>query len=273
MLAAKFKAARITAHNALRNTAHKQGVEMKILIHLVAIVAALSGCAAVSPSSSPNIPAVVTSEQVVERGYTLKKEQVAFVGGTIARVKDYRVEKTTRQGSIHASQDFSLFYPIFGPTVFVKSTDVIPIVGTTERDGIVYRLISLPSVPLVKLLITSDGRLEGGGLGLGNSRMGYNYTTNPGGITFQADTSTSAVSTAGYLNFELLYSGVTKDSIRILYREYTQQDLARPAFSQEVVYERDASTIRFRNVLIRVFAATGEQIRFAVLEDGYPPQK
>jgi len=39
------------------------------------------------------------------------------------------------------------------------------------------------------------------------------------------------------------------------------------------VYERDASTIRFRNVLIRVFAATGEQIRFAVLEDGYPPQK
>ena len=103
--------------------------------------------------------------------------------------------------------------------------------------------------------------------------MGYNYSTDPPGVVFQPDTSTSTVSSAGYLNFELVYSGVTKDSVRLLYREYTQQDLVRPAFSQDVVYERDASTIRFRNVLIRVLQATGEQIRFVVLEDGYPPQK
>ena len=216
----------------------------------------LAGCASVSPATSPRTPPVVSSEQVVERSYTLGKEHVAFVGG-----------------SIHASRDFSLFYPILGPTVHVKTTDVIPIVGTTERDGATYRLISLPRVPSVKLLITDDGRLEGSGLGLGDARMGYNYSTDPPGVMFQPDTSTSTVSSAGYLNFELVYSGVTKDSVRLLYREYTQQDLVRPAFSQDVVYERDASTIRFRNVLIRVLQATGEQIRFAVLEDGYPPQK
>ena len=233
----------------------------------------LAGCATVAPATSPRTPPVISSEQVVERSYTLGKEQVAFVGSVIARVKDYRVEQTTRQGSMHASRDFSLFYPILGPTVQVKTTDVIPIVGTTERDGATYRLISLPRVPLVKLLITDDGRLEGSGLGLGNARMGYNYTTDPPGVTFRSDTSTSTVSSAGYLNFELVYSGVTKDSIRLLYREYTQQDLVRPAFSQDVVYERDASTIRFRNVLVRVLQATGEQIRFVVLEDGYPPQK
>ena len=102
---------------------------------LTVALSILAGCASVSPATSPRTPPVVSSEQVVERSYTLGKEHVSFVGGVIARVKDYRVEKTTRQGSIHASRDFSLFYPILGPTVHVKTTDVIPIVGTTERDG------------------------------------------------------------------------------------------------------------------------------------------
>lgn len=242
-------------------------------VMLTITLSVFAGCATVSPSTSPRTPPVVSSEQIVERSYKLGKEQVAFVGGVVARVKDYRVEKTARQGSMHASRDFSLFYPILGPTAQVKTTDVIPIVGTTERDGQTYRLISLPRVPLVKLLITDDGRLEGSGIGLGNARMGYNYSTNPPDVIFQPDTSTSTVSSAGYLNFELVYSGVTKDSIRLLYREYTQQDLVRPAFSQDVVYERDASTIRFKNILMRVLQATGEQIRYVVLEDGYPSQK
>lgn len=237
-------------------------------------LSALAGCATVSPTApSPRVQPVTTSEQVVERSYTLGKEQTAFVGGTMARVKDFRLETTTRQGSLHASQDFTLFYPVLGPTVHVKTTDVISVVGTTERNGVTYRLITLPGMSAVKLLLAWDGRLEGSGLGIGNSRMGYNYSTNPGGVAFRPDTSTSTVSSAGYLNFELIYSGVTKDSIRLLYREYTQSDMARPAFSQDVVYERDATSIRFRNMQIRVIQASGEQIRYAVLEDGYPPQK
>lgn len=188
----------------------------------------------------------------------------------MAKVKEYVLEKTPRQGSLYPSQDFSLFYPIFGPTAFVRSTELIPVVGFTERNGVSYRLISLPSVPQVRLLITKDGYLEGSGLGLRDSRLGYTYKTNPSDVIFRPDTTSSVVSRAGYLNFELIFTGVTKDSIRLLYREYTQQDLARPAFSQEAVYERDASTIRFRNILIRVISANGEQIRFVVIEDGYP---
>jgi len=216
---------------------------------------------------------VVTTENVVERSYTVGSEQAAFVGGSMARVKDYVVENTARQGAMHPSQDFTLFYPILGPRILVKTTDVIPIVGTTEQDGITYRLVSLPRVPLVKLLITDDGRFEGSGLGLGDARMGYNYSPNPPSVRLRSDFSTSSIRAAGYLNFELIYSGVTKDSIRLLYREYTQNDLVRPAFSQDLVYERDTEMIRFRNILIRVVQASGEQIRFVVLEDGYPPKK
>jgi hypothetical protein len=238
----------------------------------VAITAAiLGGCAGVKPASSPMTPPVTTSESIVERSYTIGQEQRAFVGGTIGRVKEYRLDKTSRQGALHASRDFTLFYPLLGPRVLVRTTDPIPIVGTTERDGQTYRLVALPQVPLVKLLIADDGRFEGSGLGLGNARMGYTYSPSPPDVTLRLDTSTTTVSSAGYLNYELVYSGATKDSIRLLYREYTRDDLIRPAFTQDLVYERGAPTIRFRNTLIRVIEATGEHIRYVVAEDDYPP--
>jgi hypothetical protein len=251
---------------------------MEKIVKTAALVFALgvlvSGCSTVAPGSAPVMTApVVSTEAVVERSYTLGAEQSAFVGGSIARVKDYLVEKTTRQGAMHASRDFTLFYPILGPRVFVNTTDVIPIVGTTERGGTTYQLVALPQVPLVKLLIRDDGSFEGSGLGLGDSRMGYSYSPEPSNVRLRSDSSTSSTRTPGNLNFELIFSGVTKDSIRLLYREYTQNDLARPAFSQDIVYERDAPTIRFRNILLRVVQVTGEQLKFVVLEDGYPPMR
>lgn len=240
------------------------------LCSLIAAAALASGCANVAqtPYSAP-APERAT-EHIVEKSYVVGKEASAFVGGTMARVKDYNIDKITRRGAMHASTDFTLFYPIIGPRVLIRTTDPIPIVGTTERDGVMYRLVALPQVPTVKLLITEDGRFEGSGLGLGNARMGYNYTPSPQDVQLRPDTSTSTLNTAaGFINFEIVYSGVTKDSIRLHYREYTPNDLVRPAFSQDLTYERDSPTIRFRNVLFRVIEATGERIRYIVLEDGY----
>lgn len=242
---------------------------------MVMTALALAGCASVAPQNAPMPAPTYSSEHVVERSYTLGREESAFVGGTLARVKDYTVNTVTRQGAIHASNDFTLFYPILGPRVLVRTTDPIRVVGTTERDGKAYRLVVLPHGPSsVRLLITDDGHFEGSGLGIGDARMGYNYSPDPPGVQLRPDTGSSVINTtAGYINFELVYSGATKDSIRLLYREFTASDLARPAFSQDLVYERDSPTIRFRNVLIKVLQATGEQLRYVVLDDGYPPQR
>ncbi len=244
---------------------------MRLCSLIAAAAAALAGGCANVAQTPYSAPAPERStEHIVEKSYVIGKEASAFVGGTMARVKDYNVDKVTRRGAMHASTDFTLFYPIIGPRVLIRTTDPVPIVGTTERDGVTYRLVALPQVPTVKLLITEDGRFEGSGLGLGDSRMGYNYTPSPPDVQLRPDTSTSTLNTkAGFINFEIVYSGVTKDSIRLHYREYTPNDLARPAFSQDLTYERDSPTIRFRNVLIRVIEATGERIRYIVLEDGY----
>jgi hypothetical protein len=121
---------------------------------------------------------------------------------------------------------------------------------------------------LVKLLITDDGHFEGSGLGLGNARMGYTYSPAPADVTLRPDSSTSTVSTAGFINYEIVYSGATKDSMRLLYREYTPQDLVRPAFTQDLVYERGSPTISFRNTLIRVLEASARRFVMSLYRTG-----
>ena len=56
----------------------------------------------------------------------------------------------------------------------------------------------------------------------------------------------------------------------MLYREYTPDDLARPAFTQTLSYAAGSNIIRFRNVRIEVATADNEKIEYTVVADGYP---
>jgi hypothetical protein len=67
----------------------------------------------------------------------------------------------------------------------------------------------------------------------------------------------------------LTYSGKQGSTIRILYREYSN-DYARPAFNQELTYDlTDNSIITFRNVRIGVIEANSSGITFMVLQHPY----
>jgi hypothetical protein len=70
--------------------------------------------------------------------------------------------------------------------------------------------------------------------------------------------------TMPFRKFELVYSGRTGDSIRIAYREYSPQDLARTAFFQELTYSVSEPVIRFRDLEITVSEATNSSIKFVV---------
>ena len=98
--------------------------------------------------------------------------------------------------------------------------------------------------------------------------MGWSYAPTPPNAKLVTD-STEAVETSnGYTNFELVYGGTSGDSIQILYREYTQSDLARPAFSQQLTYSKTAKRFRFQNIQIDVKQANNESITYTVISDG-----
>ena len=64
---------------------------------------------------------------------------------------------------------------------------------------------------------------------------------------------------------ELVYAGVSQNTISILYREF-QNDFARPAFSQELKYDlAQGNEIGFRGARFQVLKATNTSIRYKVL--------
>lgn len=65
---------------------------------------------------------------------------------------------------------------------------------------------------------------------------------------------------------ELIYSGKSGNTLRISYREYSN-DLARPAFFQDLTYNLNESKyIVFKNYKIHVLQASNSGIKFQVVE-------
>jgi len=68
--------------------------------------------------------------------------------------------------------------------------------------------------------------------------------------------------------YELIYSGKNDVSLNTTYREYTSDNLARPAFFQNLTYQANAKQIRFKDFVIQIHNVTNEQITYTILEDG-----
>lgn len=208
----------------------------------------------------------VEVERRADRSYQIGQEHEVFVGEPIVRLKDYFVQKTAT-AVMYPDKDFS-FRMLFKYEVAAQTP--LPIVETTEIDGVTYRAVRFPqpALGLVKFFVDSDGRF------LNTARTHINQKPKvkfePQDVTLRPGTLTTTDSSKGHRNLELVYGGVSGDEIRVAYREYTQDDLAKPAFSQELVYSLKAKKIRYRDIDIEVLSANNEKIRYRVIADGLP---
>jgi len=222
-------------------------------------------CAIATASSDVTVS---PTEHKVDRNYEIGVQQQAYVGDPIVKVRDYYVQQASRP-VLRADQPFTMKIPPFSTIRVGPESDWL-IEGTKERRGIQYRLAKLdqmgPAFGL-KFLITEDGRFEGSAINLGGSRMGFTYRPDPDNVRLLPVTATAVATAKGGTNFELVYFGTTGDAINIAYREYTPDDLARPAFSQNLVYSQKDRTIRFRDIVIEVASAGNQSITYTVVSD------
>lgn len=234
----------------------------------------LIGCAAVEPVSRTDYqPPEVSSQHRVVTTYELSVRKVAAVGERMLSVQDYH-EVVTRQRPneqrLEPTESFSMPMPPF-PSIDVRAGDSLWVRGTTERDGKTYRLVRLPGTAASQLLflVDDEGRFEGAAINAQRMPMGRTYRPQPESVRLEVASGTTSIDRSkGYTNFELIYNGRTRDSFQVLYREYTQNDLVRPAFTQTLVYDVDGTSIRFRNLHMEVEEASSEQLRFTVIADG-----
>lgn len=209
----------------------------------------------------------VGSEPVFKKNYELRRKQVVHVGQPIIAVKEYMVTRI-RAPRMRATTDFVIDQLGIVVVRGVANTDY-PVQGELTVGETVYTVVTLPPGfwGQFGVLIAPDGRIlnrllnPNGVLSLGG------YAVKPADVLFIPSFDEKIDTQAGYTNFELLYGGTDGKSLFITYREYTSEDIIRPAFTQNLVYEARSPSIRFRNARIEIHEATGERLVYTVVAD------
>lgn len=232
----------------------------------ILILLSLNSCA---PQIHSSIKIPIGSERIFDKNYEIDQKLAAYVGQPIIKVKDYNVNRFKAK-HMRASDDFV----ITGGMVTMsgdKYTDYA-VRGTTELNGKPYTVLNLPGSfgslqYIYSVRIGSDGSVHPKVLN-GNIVMVYSFTASPPYLRFTSSVEEEIDVEAGYLNYELIYGGTDGKTVTITYREYTSDNMAKPAFFQNLVYDESDKNIRFRDIVIQIHEATNEKIVFTVLSDG-----
>lgn len=227
---------------------------------LIALIANIGCCPNLQPFNTRDLG----SSHIFTKNYNLGQEKSAYVGEEIVRLKDYYVEKK-QITKMKASNDFTIW------NITGSKNDEFNLVGTVEYSGMKHYVIQFNQRPVTGFLIDRYGNFTGDRLRLDGKRVAYigKANINPTNTKFFIVELEKIDSRKGFVNYEIVYTGRDKESIKFMYREYTTSDIAKPAFYQNLTYNISSKFIRFKNLRIQIVGADDERIKYVVLEDGY----
>jgi len=217
----------------------------------------LTGC---FQSIRPLVRAHIGTEQVYEKNYSLNQRLTAYVGQPLVKVKDYKVKKYKAK-HMRASEDFVITGGI--ATIQGDSNTDYSIVGETTMDEQIYKVVYVSGIGI---LIKDDGGVHSKAINRGVV-MVYTFIAKPPNLKFTELKEEVVDVSSNFLNYEIIYGGTDGKSITITYKEYTSDDLIKPAFSQSAVYEKGAKQIRFKDTIIKTHEVTSDKIVFTVIAD------
>ena len=236
----------------------------------------LAGCVAKSYISPPPSPESSSSTSTnVIKNYTIGQKQTAYIGNPIIRIKVEKITKyITKIKTMVPSDDFTVTGGFERINISGKKDNHFDVIGYSTIDNVAYTVIK-PSLQtgVKKLLIAPDGSVFNKVINK-SVVMGYTFETTPKGLKFKISNrerlSDTHQGVGGELNSELIYSGTDHETIKLTYREYTGKDMARSAFNQNLVYEKDKKQIRFKDYVLKLQEVTNEKIVYTVISDGLP---
>ncbi len=225
-------------------------------------------------ASSAATAADFQTREIGDKNYVIGEEKMSYVGEPMIRSKSFMVSSWDEE--IYAPTVDFWFKLTVGPDTRFGAGTELRKKGAESLNGKVYTELELPS-PMLKdyrLMIDENNLFIGyvkGQHKVISAGANIFIAVRPREIQFERKIVRRVRPDAIATNHEIIYSGKTKDAINLLYREYTLNDYARPAFSQNLTYEPDLKTIRFRDTVIRVIEVNGGSIRFVVEADGSKP--
>ena len=244
---------------------------IRISSYLLIIVIAIinTGC-----GSTINYNMTTKKIKVVEnKNYTVNNKKTVYVGESMIKEKNYFIYEYSssmmsplNEYTMQSKSDIT-FRGDKSSTYEIMSTTIID----DKKYTALYYNTHLPrKYESFKLLIDKNNMLHNKVLnGDMNIVMIWDFDITPKQISFapteNSQKQSDILKDKPYINYELIYSGINKDTIRLLYREYTVDDMARASFFQELTYPKNSNFIRFKKMKIKIHNVTGEQITFSVL--------
>ncbi len=234
------------------------------LILLVAVL--FSGCYTTMTNS---YPVDLNKEKVQEyKNYKMNTKSVSFVGQPIIRIKNVVMHKYK---SIHVIPENDFTMNISGNSFLISKDVTYKVKGHVLKSDEIYKAIAIkPELDFtyqtyymlldmnnkIVPFIWRDGSFSGVSIS-GNNTVSVN--------TIISDVPKKGTN----FNIELLYNGTNKDGLKLLYREYTADDLARQAFYQNLIYDTNQKEIRFKNFLLKIHASNNQELVYTILRDNF----
>jgi len=249
----------------------------------------------------------VTYDYFIKTNYQLNKVEVSHIGSPMLKVEGivekHSTVDTTKETItatripnarlIRPNKDFSITSSFQTRKFLVQNDlrtikfskqDTFTIMGTTEIDRKSFSVISNPKTNYQFLLDENGILLNGRFIDHSNYilldenmkiepiRVKFEKNLIPVAGKFMDSTHKEYMAEIQYpgitvINYELIYGGKDLTGLHIVYREYTKDKIARQAFYQNLNYERNAKTIRFKNTVIEVISADNQKITFRVVKD------
>ncbi len=235
----------------------------------------LTGCMSVRPPVA-QLGGIQTKE---EKNYTVGMEKTVNVGDPVAIRRNFFYKEVERSDRVKASNDFEaqVKFPATAPVVYRgQQGEELEVVGTTTVDKKPCRIVSLgvarTGVPAGMLVSAETDQPVGKGVGVNAVGAWTTFT-----VSFSIDRPDTrfpilkrleVVKDKPYENWEIIFTGRVGENITLVYREFTPDDLAKPAFYQNLTYNLEKEkTFQFRKLRVEVLRVSNEAMTFKVLSD------
>lgn len=246
---------------------------MKAFCNFLLVVPLLfTGCLSVRPPVA-QLGAIQTKE---EKNYTIGLEKTVNVGDPVAIRRNFFYKEVQRSDRVKAANDFEAQIQRY-VVYHGQSGEELQVIGTTTMDKKPCRIIALglssAGVPVGMLVSIETDQPTGESVILNHAtggwqKLGTRFSIDRPDTRFPIVKRVEVVKDKPYENWEIIFTGRVGENITLVYREYTPDDLAKPAFYQNLSYNLEKEkTFQFRKLRVEVVRVTNEAITFKVLSD------
>ena len=235
--------------------------------------AAWSACLALAACVSIEQPPArqdLGDRKVDQKSYVLGQSAEARIGDDLLKVEDYTASETALD-QVEVISDFVIDHPAYSRS-FHKG-EIFPLAGSVDFDGKSYEVMKVGHIGIVfdddgvvyRKIVNNLEHKGRRGIPVIPVAMVYDFEAQPPGPHLKRQVSRKITATGK--NFELVFAGLTSDSIRLTYREFAPDNPSAPGFTQELSYPLASNQIRFRNLTLDVLDAKPDALKFRVISD------